>query len=156
MIRFVGDFQPPFSINCHHLGNLFGSLRTIVGITPITLPLPTIGWSYQDTIKSLSPSILPHLSFSDNGVDLKSPARCPLASDLNQPFGKGSLFKVVHDKSSSQPEHSRGTSPVTGVFSNSIPPFRYQFFSTKSFDFASTSRSKAILFSFSLKDHPQY
>ena len=66
-------------------------------------------------MKSL-PSIPPHLSSSDDGVDLKSPARCPMASDLKQPFGKGSLFKVVHEKSSGHLEQSRGTSTGDGGF----------------------------------------
>jgi hypothetical protein len=41
------------------------------------------GRSYQDRSNSFLPSIPPHLSSpDDDGVDLKSPARCPVAGDL--------------------------------------------------------------------------
>jgi len=69
------------------------------------------------------PPCPPHLSSSDDGVDLKSPARCPMASDPNQPFGKGSLFRVVHEKSSGQPEHGRGISTSDGEFLELHSPY---------------------------------
>ncbi len=73
-------------------------------------------------MKFLPSSIPPHLSSSDDGVDLKSPARCPMASDLTQPFGKGSLFKVVHEESTGHLEHSRGTSTGDRGFLEFHPP----------------------------------
>jgi hypothetical protein len=70
----------------------------------------------------LPSSLPPHLSSSNDGVDLKSPARRPKASDLTQPYGKGSLFKVDHEKSTGHLEHSRGTSASDRGFLEFHPP----------------------------------
>ena len=64
-----------------------------------------------------------HLSFFEDGVDLKFPVRCPVASDPHQLSGKGSLVQVVHQKSSGQPEHSRGISTSNGEFLELHSPY---------------------------------
>jgi len=69
------------------------------------------GKSCQDRLNCFLPSAPLHLSSSDDGVDLKSPAQCPTASDLKQPSGKRSLAKVAHEKSSGPLETEGNINP---------------------------------------------